>query len=99
MAELDLEEVAELLRPAPQETKLVAPELRKVPEQEPTLGATNGRQRRAHGAPLRFDMARRTRSGVRGSSVMRAPVAAWTALAMTAPPGMIGGSPTGLAPN
>src|SRR2546421_671643 len=43
-------------------------------------------------------MARRTRSGVNGSSATRAPTAANTALAITAPPGITGGSPTGLAP-
>src|ERR1044071_1888922 len=43
-------------------------------------------------------IARRTRSGVSGSSVMRAPVASATALATAAPPGMTGGSPTGFAP-
>src|SRR5207237_9414706 len=39
-------------------------------------------------------IARRTRSGVSGSSVTRAPVAAATALATVAPPGITGGSPT-----
>ena len=83
----------------------VSSALRQVPARSgtgrsaPLRALLRGQSRQRAGAAVRLARLSSTiRSGVSGSWVIRTPMASWTALAIAAGAGMIGGSPTPRAP-